>query len=352
MAKLFEPLKLGNTSFKNRIFVSPMCQYSAVDGVPQPWHMVHLGSFATGGAALVLTEATGVTAAGRISPGCTGLWNDRQVEAFKNIVDYIHSQDSLAGVQLAHAGRKASTDIPWRSRKALGPAEGGWQTIGPSAVAYDEGWLVPHEMTKEEIRQNILDFVAATERAERAGFDVVELHMAHGYLMHEFLSPLSNKRQDEYGGSLENRMRAPLELAAAVRKIWKKPLFVRISATDWVEGGWDLEQSVVLCEKLKALGIDFIDVSSGGLSPHQRIKAGPGYQVPFAEEIKKRTGLATGAVGLITKPDQAEAIVKEGKADAVLLAREFLRDPHWPLRAAHELGAEVKWPVQYDRARF
>lgn len=354
MALLFQPLTLRNVTFRNRIFVSPMCQYSAVEGVPQPWHLVHLGARATGGAGLVIVEATGVLPEGRITPGCTGLWNDTQMDAFKPIVDFMKSQGAMTGIQLAHAGRKASTDVPWRRGAPLPIGGGGWTVVGPSPLAFQPTWQIPHELTRVEIAELTKAFVEAARRAEKAGFDVIELHFAHGYLLHEFLSPLSNVRTDEYGGSLENRMRFPLEVAKAVRDVWsaEKPLFVRISATDWVEGGWDLSQSLVLCRELKALGIDLIDASSGGLSPQQKISASPGYQVPFAEAIRRETGLASGAVGLITEAKQAESILQEGRADAILLARELLRHPSWPLSAARELGVDVPWPPQYERAKI
>jgi 2,4-dienoyl-CoA reductase-like NADH-dependent reductase (Old Yellow Enzyme family) len=352
MSKLFSPLTLRETTFKNRVFVSPMCQYSAVDGVPNDWHFVHLGSRAVGGAALVMVEATGVSPQGRISPGDTGIWNATQAEAFARIARFIRTQDSLPGIQLAHAGRKASASEPWRGDQPLNAAEGAWQTLAPSAVPYNDKWPTPLAMGEQDIDTVRAQFRAAAERALQAGFEVVEVHMAHGYLLHEFLSPLSNRRSDAYGGSLENRMRFPLAVAQAVREVWpaQKPVFVRISASDWVEGGWDLEQSIALAQALKALGIDFIDCSSGG-NVRAKIPVAPGYQVPFAEAIRRQVGIATGAVGMITKAKQAEDIVAQGKADAVLLARELLRDPYWPLRAAHNLKAEIPWPQQYDRAK-
>jgi 2,4-dienoyl-CoA reductase-like NADH-dependent reductase (Old Yellow Enzyme family) len=337
--------------FRNRIFVSPMCQYSSRDGLPNDWHMVHLGSRAVGGAGLVCVEATGVSPEGRISPGDTGLWSEAHARAFEPIASFIKSQGARAGVQLAHAGRKASTDVPWRGGKPLGGGQGGWETLAPSAVPFGD-WPPPREMTRADIDDVTVQFADAARRALAAGFDVVELHMAHGYLLHEFLSPLSNRREDEFGGSLENRARFPLLVTEAVRAVWpdERPLFARISATDWVEGGWDLEQSIQLSRRLKERGVDLIDCSTGGLVPGARIPVAPNYQVPFAERIRKEAGVATGAVGLINEPSQAEEIVASGKADAVFLARAELRDPYWPLHAARELGAEAPWPVQYGRA--
>lgn len=354
MSRLFQPLKIKDVEFKNRIFVSPMCQYSATDGIPNDWHLVHLGARATGGAALVIAEATGVSPEARISPSDTGIWNNEQTAAFARIVTFIRSQGAIAGIQLAHAGRKASNAEPWNGHKPLAIGDRGWETVGPSAVAFDEGWPAPREMSKDDMKKVVADFANATKRAERAGFEVVEIHMAHGYLLNEFLSPLSNKRTDEYGGSRENRMRFPLEVARAVRAAWpdRLPLFTRISAFEWMDGGWTLEDSVALAKELKAIGVDLIDCSSGGNHPHAKIEVKPGYQVPFAEGVKRGAQVMTGAVGLITEPKQAEDIIASGKADAVLIARELLRDPHWPLRAAHELGVKVKWPKQYDRAQW
>jgi 2,4-dienoyl-CoA reductase-like NADH-dependent reductase (Old Yellow Enzyme family) len=326
--------------------------YSATDGVPNDWHMVHLGSRAVGGAGLVIVEATGVRADGRISPGCLGLWNDQQLSHFQPIVQFIKKNGAVAGIQLAHAGRKASTDIAWKGGKPLSTDQGAWKTVGPSALPFTEGWHTPHELSVPEIKQLVKDYVHSTALAEKAGFQLIELHMAHGYLMHEFLSPMSNQRSDEYGGSLENRIRFPLEVAAAVRKSWSQelPIFVRISATDWLEnGGWDLEQSILFAKKLKELGIDLIDCSSGGNVPKAKIPVGPGYQVPLAEGIRKGAEIPTGAVGKITDPHQAEEILQSGKADLILMARELLRDPYWPLHAAEKLGVDVTWPLQYGR---
>lgn len=351
MAKLFSELLIRGVTFRNRIFVSPMCQYSSEDGMPNDWHLVHLGSRAVGGAALVMVEATAISPEGRISPWDTGLWSDRHAEAFSRLTSFIKSQGALPGVQLAHAGRKASTDRPWKGGKPVEYKDGGWLPSGPSPIPFDQGWPVPLEMTREGILGTVKDFVDAAKRALSAGFEVVELHMAHGYLAHEFLSPLSNRRTDEYGGSLENRMRFPLELAEAVRDVWPKPLFVRISCTDWADNGWEIDQSLQLCSRLKQIGIDLIDCSSGGLVPYAKMPVGPGYQVPFSEAIRRQIGIATGAVGLIQEPAQAERILATGQADAVILARAMLRDPYWPFRAAIALGVDSPWPLQYGRAR-
>lgn len=354
MAKLFEPLTLRKTTFKNRIVVSPMCQYSATEGVPNNWHLVHLGSRAVGGAGLVIAEATGVSPEGRISPGCTGLWNETQLEAWKPIVAFIQEQGSLAGIQLAHAGRKGSTAKPWdaEKNKIVKSDKGGWTPVAPSALPYDEESPIPHELSKSEIIKLQENFVSAAQRALKANFDVVEIHSAHGYLAHEFLSPLSNKRTDEYGGSFENRIRFLLETSSQIRSIWPqdRALFVRISATDWVEGGWDLDQSLALCKKLKEIGVDLIDVSSGGLSPLQKLKVEPNYHVPFAEKIRKVIAIPTGTVGMISDPLQAESILQEEKADLIFLAREFLREAYWPRLAAHKLEAKIPTPKQYLRA--
>jgi len=351
--KLFSPLTLRKVTFRNRIFVSPMCQYSAVDGVPNDWHMVHLGSRAVGGAGLVIAEATSVSPEGRISPDDLGLWNDQQLAAFENITAFITSQGSVPGVQLAHAGRKASMSAPWNGGKLQKPNEGGWEVVAPTAISFSPDYAMPHALTLTEIDAVVQHFVDAALRAVKAGFKVIELHMAHGYLMHQFLSPLTNHREDEYGGSLENRMKLPLRVAHAIRDAVPDslPVFVRISATDWAEGGWDLGQSVVLCKELSAIGIDLIDCSSGGLVPYVKIPLGPGYQVPFAAAIKREVGIATGAVGMITKALQAEEILQNVEADVIILGREMLRDPYWPLHAAKELDAEIQWPLQYLRAR-
>lgn len=329
-----------------------MCQYSSKDGLPTEWHMVHLGSRAIGGAGLVLTEATAVVPEGRISPDDMGIWSNEHAEALKPITRFIKEHGSVAGIQLGHAGRKASTAAPWLGGKPVDENHRGWQTFGPSPVAFGD-YPVPKELSKEDIRALISSFTDAALRSLEAGFEVAELHMAHGYLLHQFMSPLSNKRDDEYGGNFENRIRFPLEVAEAVREVWPEtyPLFVRISATDWADGGWDLDQSVELSKAFKKIGVDFVDCSSGGLVSYAKIPARPGYQVRFAQEIKRNADIATGAVGIITQPNQAEQILVTNQADAVLLAREFLRDPYWPLHAAKALGDDIKWPVQYQRAK-
>jgi 2,4-dienoyl-CoA reductase-like NADH-dependent reductase (Old Yellow Enzyme family) len=353
MSKLFEPLKIRDIEFRNRVFVSPMCQYSSEDGMPNDWHLVHLGSRAVGGAAAVIIEATGVSPEGRISPADSGLWSQEQAKAFFRINQFIKSQGAVPAVQLAHAGRKASTFEPWNGGNAVPIGKGGWTPIAPSAIAFDEKYHTPREMTEKDIDLLVEQFVASTRLSIDAGFELVELHMAHGYLLHEFLSPLANHRTDHFGGSLSNRMRLPLRVATAVREVWPRglPLFVRISATDWVEGGWDLPQSIEFARALKEIGIDLIDCSTGAMVPYAKMKIGPGYQVPFAEAIRRDAGIATGAVGMITDAHQAEQIIASGKADVVLLARELLRDPYWPLHAAKILGAEIAWPKQYDRAK-
>jgi len=350
--KLFTPLRLRGTQFKNRIAVSPMCEYSAQDGHPLTWHLVHLGSRAVGGAALVMGEATAVQASGRISPGDTGLYLDSQAEAWRPIVEFIHAQGARAGIQLAHAGRKGSTAAPWLGGAPLPLKDGGWTPVAPSALAFDTGYPVPREVSVEEIDHIVADFEAAAKRALQVGFDVVEIHAAHGYLLHEFASPLSNERTDEYGGAFENRIRFGLRVVQAVREVWpeKQPVFVRISATDWKEGGWDLEQSIELSRRLKAAGVDLVDVSSGGAVPGVQIPVGPGFQVGFAAAVRREAEIATGTVGMISDSAQAETIVRTGQADLVFLARELLRDPYWPRRAAQELGVKIKAPVQYERA--
>lgn len=354
MAELFTPVRLRGVTIRNRAWVAPMCQYSALDGVPNDWHLVHLGSFARGGAGLVLTEATAVSPEGRISPVDTGIWNDEQRDAWSRIVDFVHGQGATAGMQLAHAGRKASTRPPFEGRGPVPVEEGGWEAVGPSAVAFP-GLAEPRELTVAEIDQVVEDFARAAQRALEAGFDLLEIHAAHGYLMHQFLSPLSNQRQDEYGGSFDNRARLVLRVVDAVRSVVpdSMPLLVRLSATDWVEDGWTADDSVALARLLREAGVDLVDVSSGG-NASADIPVGPGYQVTFARRIREEAGIPTGAVGLITEPKQAEDIVADGAADVVLLARAMLRDPHWALRAAHELGVPVgdgiDWPKQYLRA--
>jgi 2,4-dienoyl-CoA reductase-like NADH-dependent reductase (Old Yellow Enzyme family) len=352
MSLLFEPLTLRGTTFRNRAWVSPMCQYSSVDGVPTDWHLVHLGSLARGGAGLVIAEATAVTADGRISPQDAGIWNDEQVTAYQRITDFIRSQGAVPGIQLAHAGRKASTFRPWTGTGSVPVAEGGWPTVAPSALAFDD-FAVPAALTVPQITELVAAFADAAVRAGRAGFDVVELHGAHGYLAHQFLSPLSNTRDDAYGGDFDGRTRFLREVTEAVRAVWPqdKPLLVRLSATDWVEGGWSVDESVELSKQLSLLGVDLVDVSSGGLDPRQQIAVGPGYQVSFARAVREGSGLPTAAVGLISDPQQAEQVLADGSADAVLLARAVLSDPHWPLHAAADLGVDLAWPAQYARAK-
>lgn len=354
MAHLFDPLVVRGITLANRVFMSPMCEYSSTDGFATDWHLVHLGSRAVGGAGLVLTEAAAVLPDGRISPQDLGVWSDAHIEPLARIVRFIHGHGSVAGMQLAHAGRKASTYAPGEGHGAVPDSAGGWtdRVSAPSALRFTDGYPTPHALTVDGIRAIVAAFAAAAHRAWDAGFRVVEIHAAHGYLIHEFLSPLSNQRQDAYGGSFENRTRFVREVVAAVRAAWPEhaPLFVRISATDWVDGGWDIEQSVELARALRELGVDLIDCSSGGTVPQADIPIGPGYQTPFAERIRRDAGVATGAVGMITSPAQAEHIVGTGQADAVLLAREMLRDPYWPLRAAGELRQSITWPRQYLRA--
>jgi len=352
MSRLFEPLTLRGATARNRIWVAPMCQYSSVDGMPDDWHLVHLGARAVGGAGLVMTEATAVSPEGRISPADAGIWNDEQAEAWSRVAAFVRSQGALAAMQLAHAGRKASTHRPWEGRGVVPASEGGWTPVGPSSTPYPS-LADPVALDADGIAQVRADFVAAARRAERAGFDAVEIHAAHGYLLHSFLSPLSNDRTDGYGGDLAGRMRLVLEVVEDVRAVWPqdKPLLLRISASDWLDGGWTVEDSAVLAKEAAALGVDLVDCSSGGNAPSQ-IPLEPGYQVPFAAAVRSAAGVPTGAVGLITEPEQAEAIVAGGSADVVLLARELLRDPHWPLRAAAALGVEVPLPVQYARAPY
>ena len=353
MNKLFSPLKIRDIELKNRIAVSPMCQYSSEDGVPTDWHLVHLGSRAVGGAALVIAEATAVSPEGRITPDDAGIWNEKHVSAYSRITSFIKFQNAVPGIQLAHAGRKASTYSPWKGSGKVNENEGGWQTIAPSPVPFADNYPVPKEMSKDDIKMVIEQFRKAAERSVKSGFQVIEIHMAHGYLIHEFLSPKSNQRKDEYGGKLENRCRFTVEIAKAVREVIPDgmPLFVRISATDWIEDGWDIEQSVQLCKWLKETGVDLIDCSSGGNINGAVIPAGPGYQIPFAERIRKEAEILTSGVGLITSPEQAEQIIKNGQADLVELARQMLRDPYWPLHAAKQLNVNVNWPNQYLRAK-
>lgn len=352
-ASLFEPLTLRGVTLRNRIGVSPMCQYSSTDGYANDWHLVHLGSRAVGGAGLVIAEATAVTPEGRISPQDLGLWQDDHVEMLSRITRFIRDQGTVAGVQLAHAGRKASTEVPWRGGAPLAPGEGGWSPIvAPSAVPFGSRSQVPEALDAAGIRRMVEAFRDAARRALHAGFQVIELHAAHGYLLHEFLSPLANHRDDEYGGSFQNRVRLTIEVTDAVRSVWPDslPLLVRVSGTDWVEGGWNVEQSAELARLLGAHGVDLIDCSSGGIVPGVRIPTGPGYQVSLAERIREVSGVPTAAVGLITSAQQADAVLRSGSADVVLLARKLLRDPYWPLHAARELDVSVEWPVQYQRA--
>jgi 2,4-dienoyl-CoA reductase-like NADH-dependent reductase (Old Yellow Enzyme family) len=352
MPKLFSPLKIKNVTLKNRIIVSPMCQYSSQDGFTNDWHLVHLGSRAVGGAGLVFTEATSISPEGRISPDDLGIWKDEHIPGLKRITDFIHQQESIAGIQLTHAGRKASTASPWKGGKQVNSSKRGWQTVAPSAIGFTSDIIPPAELDSAGIQKVITDFKAAAQRATTAGFKVIEIHAAHGYLIHEFLSPLSNCRTDNYGGSFENRTRLLREVVTAIRSVWSKenPLFVRISSSDWTDDGWNVSDSVALASILKSIDVDLIDCSSGGNVAKVIIPLAPGYQVPFAEALRK-TGILTGAVGLITTAEQAEAIINEGKADVVFFAREILRNPYFPLQAAQQLGAEIVWPVQYVRAK-
>jgi 2,4-dienoyl-CoA reductase-like NADH-dependent reductase (Old Yellow Enzyme family) len=353
MSKLFSPITLRGMTLANRIMVSPMCQYSAVDGSANDWHLIHLGQLALGGAGILFVEATAVEALGRITPLCLGLYSDANEAALKRVIDSVRANSDMPlGIQFAHAGRKGSSHTPWDGGQLIPVDAGGWIPLAPSAVPYSENEPAPRALTRPEISGLRQDFVTATERAARLGFDAIELHAAHGYLLHEFLSPITNRREDEYGGSLENRMRLPLEVFAAMRAAWPqaKPLGVRVSASDWIEGGWDLAQTVALAQELKKSGCDWIDASSGGISSRQKITLGPGYQVPFADAIRKQTGIATIAVGLITEPRQAEEIIASGKADMVALARGMLYDPRWAWHAAAELGGTVRPPQQYGRS--
>lgn len=354
MTQLFQPLTLRQLTLANRIAVSPMCQYSAEGGMANDWHLVHLGSRAVGGAGLVLIEATAVRPEGRISPQDLGIWSDEHIEPLRRITRFVEAQGSFAGIQLAHAGRKASSWQPWLGKRGSVPiAEGGWVPVGPSSIAFDPQHAVPEALDAQGIAAVVQAFVQAAERALAAGFKVAEIHAAHGYLLHQFLSPLSNQRQDEYGGSFDNRIRLLLEVTEAVRATWpdELPLFVRLSATDWVADGWNPDETVELARRLKALGVDLIDVSSGGTAANAEIPVGPGYQTQFAERVRREADMATGTVGLITEAVQAEHILRTGQADLILLARELLRDPYWPLHAAEHLrDNSVPWPAQYVRA--
>ena len=354
MSKLFSSIKIRSIEIKNRIVVSPMCQYSSNDGIPTDWHLVHLGSRAVGGAGIVFTEATAVSPEGRISPDDAGIWNDVQVNAYKKITSFIKSQKSVPGIQLAHAGRKASTFSPWKGNGKVSIENGGWQTLAPSAIQFGDDYPSPKEMDYKDIKVIIDQFREAAKRSIDAGFDIIELHFAHGYLVHEFLSPISNHRTDNYGGSLENRCRFAIEIVKSVREVIPDatPLFVRISASDWVEGGWDIEQSVQLAKWLKDIVVDLIDCSSGGNVSNAKIPAGPGYQIPFSQRIKKEANILTGGVGFITTAEQADQIINSDQADFVFLAREMLRDPYWALHAAKKLNVELdNFPKQYLRAK-
>jgi len=353
MTHLFSPISFREVTLPNRIAVSPMCQYSSVDGFANDWHLVHLGARAAGGAGLVFTEAAAVLPEGRITPNDLGIWKDEHIAMLAQVVDFLHEQGAHAAIQLAHAGRKASMNRPWDGERLLSPAENGWtNVVAPSPVAFAASYAKPHELDRAGIAEVKHAFAAAASRSLAAGFDIIEVHAAHGYLLHEFLSPLSNHRTDNYGGSFDNRIRLLVETVDAVRVVWLEhlPLFVRISATDWTEGGWDVVQSVALARVLKQHGVDLIDTSSGGNVAGAKIPTAPSYQVPFAEQIRREAGIATAAVGQITEPVQADQIVRNGEADLVLLAREFLRDPYWPLHAAEALGTAMTWPPQYLRA--
>lgn len=352
-ALLSSPLKIKTVEFRNRIAVSPMCTYSSEDGFASDWHLVHLGSRAIGGAGLVMTEATAVSPIGRISPDDLGIWKGEHIENLRRITTFIDQHGSVPGIQLAHAGRKACMAAAWKGAGWVSPQAGGWQTVAPSAIPFDETYSSPREMTKKDIAQTVSEFAAAARRAEEAGFKVVEIHGAHGYLIHEFLSPLSNQRTDEYGGSFENRVRFLLEVVDAVQSAWNPdyPLFVRLSATDWAEGGWDLPQSIRLSALLKEKGVDLVDVSTGGLASAVHIPVAYGYQLPFAAAIRKETGMLVGAVGLIKDAIQAETILQTGGADLILMGRELLRNPYFPLHAMEELGQTAPYPVQYERAK-
>ena len=352
MTHLFEPLKLRDVTLTNRIGIPPMCQYSARDGMAADWHFVHYGSRAVGGAALMIIEATAVTPEGRISPCDLGIWDDRQIEPLARIVRFSQAQGCVTALQLAHAGRKASTGLGWQAQGTLNEAEDGWATVAPSPVSFGEGYAVPHELDEAGIRNVVALFAAGARRAHQAGFQTIEIHAAHGYLLHQFLSPLSNRRTDAYGGSFGNRTRMVREVVAAVRAEWPErlPLLIRLSATDWVDGGWSADETVELCRTLKGLGIDLVDVSSAGLVPTAKFSAGPGFQTGFAARVRREACIPTAAVGLITSPAQADHIIRTGQADMVLLGREILRNPYWPLNAAHELGLAASWPLQYLRA--
>ncbi len=354
MKKLFEPLVLNNITLPNRIVVSPMCQYSAQDGFANNWHLVHLGQYAIGRAGAIIQEATAIRADGRISYGDLGIWKDEHIEKYKEITDFIKQQGSIAGIQLAHAGRKASCEIPWISRKQISPDKpNGWQTISCSDIGFNPTDISPKQISQEEIKQIIEDFKNAAIRSLKAGYQILELHAAHGYLIHQFLSPLSNKRQDQYGGSFQNRIRLLIEIVDAITPLLnKESLWVRISATDWAEDGWNLEQSIELCKILQTKGVEVIDVSTGGLVDYQKIEVFTGYQVPFAQKIKQETDLIVGTVGLLSRPSDLENIIQQQKADFISIGREFLRNPYFVLQAAKELGIDISWPNQYERSKL
>jgi len=352
MSRLFSPLTLRGTTFRNRVWVAPMCQYSSEMGYPNDWHLVHLGALARGGSGLVMQEATAVTPGGRITPADAGIWDDEQADAWERITAFIRREGAVSGIQLAHAGRKASTEQPWVGDGYVDIDKGGWETVGPSPVSFGT-WPAPRELTPDEILGIVRAFAEAAERAFHAGYVVAEIHAAHGYLLHQFLSPLSNHRTDDYGGALEGRSRFLVQVVDAVRKVWpeERPLFVRFSATDWAPGGWDVRETVELSRRLADHGVDLIDVTSGGLVPGARIEVEPGYQVPFARAVREGSGLPVSAVGLIVAPEQADQILVNQAADAVMLARELLRNPHWPWTAARRLGDDIRWPPQYLGAR-
>jgi 2,4-dienoyl-CoA reductase-like NADH-dependent reductase (Old Yellow Enzyme family) len=355
MPQLFTPFPLRSLSLRHRIVVSPMCQYSCEgDGLPTAWHLVNLGRYAVGGAALVFTEAAAVSPEGRITPRDLGIWSDAHAAALAPIAAFVKAQGAVPGIQIAHAGRKASTAAPWHGGAKLSPADGGWTPLAPSPIPFSATYPDPRALDPAGITEVIAQFAAAAKRARDAGFDVVEIHAAHGYLLHQFLSPLSNHRDDAWGGSFDNRARLTLDVASAVRAAWPAdlPVFIRISATDWADGGWDLEQSVRLASLLRERGVDLVDCSSGGLVATAKIQVGPGFQVPFAKAVRERARIATGAVGLLTLPAQADDVISSGSADLVLLARAMIRDPNWPLHAAHALGVDVPWPVQHERAKL
>jgi 2,4-dienoyl-CoA reductase-like NADH-dependent reductase (Old Yellow Enzyme family) len=355
MRMLFEPIEIGGIKIKNRIIMAPMCMYSAENGVISSFHMSHLGARAVGGVGLIIVEATGVSPEGRISPYDAGIWNEEQVAAFKPVVDFCKSCGTVMGIQLAHAGRKASTNAPWLGDNPLKPEEGGWQVFAPSPIPFMEGHPVPKEMGENDIKKVVEDFANGAKNADKAGFDIIEIHAAHGYLINEFLSPVTNKRKDEYGGSLENRARLLMKIIEAVKDgNWpkSKTIFVRISAVDWVEGGFDIKSAVVLVGMLKKAGVSLIDCSSGGIAPNAKMNIYYGYQLGFAKEIREKADIAVSGVGLITKPEFADFILSSGTADMVEMGRELLRNPYWPLKAAHELGVDIEWPRQYLRAKF